>query len=430
MPIFNEDDGTIHQSILDGLDVDDLNKIIDDPDDYTPDAFRDADELDDAPDPDIDENLPPSGQRIREEEQPEEDEEEQFDEFDRAPEKWKIDPKTGEYWKNGLILGKYRTLEDAQDAVPEMLSLVGRKAESAPVSPDPIEYRGEIVTDISAADREQLAAYALESALRNPKITKRCQEKGITPPSNREELEELESVAPGLYAQIDLIAQDEEQRLEATFQEYEFYSAHQEEVNQRAAEIAYENFAREIEEATGIPRDEWEDEDELIDQFNAELDKIQDLPSSHPHFLAYHDMKAGVPVLNPAKLHGYARLRFTSLRDQAIKNATAAEIQRNYEQDRDQRRAPRFPRSIAALEGEGTTGAGTGMMPLESLMESDSLDKFIMYFKREGVPDPEEAAEKEWTRQYEYYAREWDDAHGPVQQRRAPARQVHGTRQY
>jgi len=326
-----------------------------------------------------------------------------------VPASWLLD-KEGVPYENGQILGKYATKELAFEAVPHMMGLIGKRETIAQPEQVP-EYNGEEVVAYVPELQKTVREWAHTSAAERMK--RDFAEADLPVPTSYDEVRAfLDNGPPQMAAKLSILVDQEEVRGITHINEHAYYEQHAEDINTHAVEQGFEQVAGLFLDATGLTAEEWEDQEELRSLYDATIKSVTDLPEGDPRRAAFYEGKAGVQVLSPEKIARYCEKAFRPQLNEAIRNVTAQELEMRYKNANERPTQRRWPHSIAADQGEGASGAETGLMPWEELRQSDSLDKFIKHFGGENNPEAVNLATREWTRQYEYHAKQAAESGG------------------
>jgi hypothetical protein len=328
-----------------------------------------------------------------------------------VPDKWLVDAKTGKPYDNGLIFGKWKTKEAAEEGIVNERQYIGKRFEDI----DMDEFKrikgieddgGQDGYPLQARDFlnddqvTKLDGWAMDKAREelagDPRFLNDLNRKGIPIPESSEDWDLLEESYASLYSRV-------EKRRDQLFQEGEKIAAehfqlqeHLPEVEVSAIDAAFVAFRDEMIQQTGIDPDDG-DEAILMEMFNRNIERIQeDRPAG-----TYMN-RAGVWVPDSRGIFEYILHNERGEIAKAIRHSAAQQATRGYENTMNGRRSrvADWP-ALPSQQGGGEDGSSYQGAALDDLLSDGYIDKIATDLRKRGMP-PEKVAREavnEWNRQ-------------------------------
>jgi|GEM_PF-5254295 hypothetical protein len=312
------------------------------------------------------------------------------------PDIWLIDPKTGNPYENGMILGKYRTPDAAFTGVVEQQKLIGRKGLSQPEAAEP-EYQPQgFIAPVSIDDntKAQLTQYAVGQALSD--YQDEFLKMGLDSGEYLTDLDALKTASESLYLAVKQSAQRHYQDGAEYVTEYMRTAQVREELQDRAAEDGFNLFVDNFVAKTGAePNDS--DLGVLNDAYNGVLtgimrydQQVQQAQQSNPNVNVYEDPRVrqfynqwfrtvkGVHVLDPQKVVAGALVANDALLEAAIRYSAVSAHQNALKAEA--AAAPAPPITAASKAPDGATGGQMVMPSWEEANAPDYLEKLVIAY--------------------------------------------------
>jgi len=346
-----------------------------------------------------------------------EGEEHEFDVSERAQElgvspKWLVDAKTGEPYENGLIFGKWKTKEDAEDGIIADRAYLGKRLEDIDIDdfkrlkgiedtdgrPAP-EYGTQVQNYLDDSEIAKIDDWAMQAAreqlLGDPIFLKELERKGLQAPETDEDWTYIEDDSR-LSRHLDRARDARFEEGKAFANEHLYVRNHLPEIEVNSFDTSYSAFRDEMIRMTGEQPNE-SDEAILMEMFNKNIEIIQE----HKPQGTYTN-RAGIDIPDPRGVVGFILLNEREAIANAVRENASTKALRGYEEAMDGRRkrTPEWP-ALPSQKGGGEDGSSHQSATLDELLSDGYIDKIQRNFLREGLA-PQEAsrrAKNEWDRQ-------------------------------